>query len=203
MGSQQFEPSSDRSQVISSGYQIGRTDAGQAAGVPVNNPRFELASTVTSAIGTYAVLSAVSPRTVISEQPVRALTPREAALYGRPTSYRLGVKDGVWENAKSANGKVYDSSGMEIKPGDPWEMGHLPEYQLAPWQRIAADQNWTRKQWLDFQNDGGIYRPELSWSNMSHVFELGDWQNPLVLIREPYMVPIWPAVGFGVKCPKK
>ena len=200
IGSQQFEPGSDRSQVINAGYQIARTNAGQATGVDVNNPRFELASTAVSVIGTYGVLSAVSPRTVISEQPMRALTPEEAATYQRPTSFRLGVREDTWAQAQSPNGKVYDSSGMEIKPSDPWEMGHLPEYQLALWQRTAADQNWTRQQWLDFQNDPGIYRPELPWSNMSHAFEFGDWQNALALIREPYKVPIWPAVGFGSKC---
>ena len=57
IGSDQMENNSGRTQVVGAGYQIARTDLGQLTGVPVNNPRFDLASSLTSAIGTYTIVS--------------------------------------------------------------------------------------------------------------------------------------------------
>ncbi len=201
LGAAQVEPGAHRTEIIGSGYSGLRTSLGDRLGIPVNNPRFNLASDLTAAAGGYAAARAMVPRTVSVETPLRALTAEEAALYERPTSFRLGVRDQIWEQSpRNLDGTVLDSSGMKFKPGDPWEAGHLPEYQLEKWQRIAADEGWTRRQWLDFQNDPGIYRAELPWSNMSHAFEYGDWQGAFMFEVKPNTVPIWPAVGFGAKC---
>jgi len=182
--SSQLAPNSGDAQSVQAGWQMAQSNMAQSAGIDPNNPRFQLATTTTALIGTFGVLPSAGGSELV-EQPLRALTPDEAALYSRPSNLRAGVRDEIWNQNLSPNGKMYDSSGMEIKPGDPWEAGHLPEYKLDTWQRTAADQNWTRQDWLDFQNDPGIYRPELPWSNASGEFENGDWQNPNRYILKP------------------
>jgi RHS repeat-associated protein len=94
-------------------------------------------------------------------------------LYPR-VRQRQGVADEVWERSKAPDGKVYDPSGVEIKPRDPWEMGHTPRNKFSDAQRRAYDEGWDRKTWRDYQNDPDIYRPELPRSNRSHRHE-NDW----------------------------
>ncbi|WP_246066797.1 HNH/ENDO VII family nuclease [Paenibacillus koleovorans] len=50
--------------------------------------------------------------------------------------YGTGQVDEVWQNAKDANGKVYDPNAGEELFWDPtklragqWDMGHVPEYK--------------------------------------------------------------------------
>jgi hypothetical protein len=53
IGVDQHEPNNSRSQVVGQGLAILRTDLGEMYSVPVDNPRFELASTLTAAVITY------------------------------------------------------------------------------------------------------------------------------------------------------
>src|SRR5690606_36984299 len=100
----------------------------------------------------------------------RALTDAEKKTFGRVT-HRKGLREEVWERSKAPDGKVYDPSGVEIKPGEPFDLGHVPGHEFSSRQRWAADEGMTRKDWLDYQNDPDIYRPELPRSNQGHNFE--------------------------------
>lgn len=84
---------------------------------------------------------------------------------------RQGLAEEVWERSKSPDGKVYDPSGVEIRPGDVWELGHTPGNKFSDAQLRAAKEGWDRKTWREYQNDPDIYRPELPRSNRSHRHE--------------------------------
>ncbi|TWG97359.1 HNH/ENDO VII superfamily nuclease [Nocardioides sp. J9] len=102
-----------------------------------------------------------------------APTPREripkAGKYSRPSGYRKGVRDKVWEAAKGPDGVVKDPvTGQIIKQTDKWDMGHLPGMEFRKAADYAEAHGWTRKQFLDWHNDPSHYRPELPSSNRSH-----------------------------------
>jgi hypothetical protein len=94
-------------------------------------------------------------------------------LYPRVTP-RRGLAEEVWERSKAPNGKVYDPTGVEIKPGDYWELGHTPGNQIPDARLRAAQEGWDRATWRQYQNDPDIYRPELKPTNRSHAHE-SDW----------------------------
>jgi len=105
------------------------------------------------------------------KKPARLITKAKLdKLYPRVTP-RKGLRDEVWERSKTPNGKVYDPSGREIKPGDPWELGHRAGEKFSDAQRRAYDQGWDGKTWRDYQNDPDIYRPELPGTNAGHRYE--------------------------------
>jgi hypothetical protein len=84
---------------------------------------------------------------------------------------RKGLRDEVLNRNTAPNGKVYDPSGIEIKPGDPWQLGHVPGEKFTDSQERAYYDGWDSQTWRDYQNDPDIYRPELPWSNVSHLYE--------------------------------
>lgn len=95
-------------------------------------------------------------------------------LYKRPSHYRKGLREQVWENAKNAEGKVIDPlTGKEMNFNEPWDMGHLPGYEFRKHQQSAMKRGITRKQFLDEYNNPEHYRPELPSSNRSHRGEDG------------------------------
>jgi hypothetical protein len=85
-----------------------------------------------------------------------------------------GTRAEVWERSKSPDGKVYDPSGREIKPGDPWELGHKPAHKFSDAQKRAAEQRLDIETWKKYQRDPDIYRPEHPSSNAGHQYE-SDW----------------------------
>jgi HNH/ENDO VII superfamily nuclease with conserved GHE residues len=99
------------------------------------------------------------------------LTDAQKVLYSRVT-HRKGLRDQVW-NSVSQNGtrEVYDPSGRIIQKTDTWDLGHLPEHKFSDAQLRAAEEDWTRQQWIEYQNDPAIYRPELPRNNQAHEFE--------------------------------
>lgn len=74
---------------------------------------------------------------------------------------------------KTADGKYYvDSAGIKY-PVDPvWHYGHVRGQELWRWQEYAAQQNWTRQQWLDAMNNPKIYQIEDGPGNSGHYWEL-------------------------------
>ena len=89
--------------------------------------------------------------------------------YSRPTGYRAGVRDQVWENAKDEHGRVRDPvSGRYMSKNQSWDMGHKPGYEFKKHQESAMERGITRKQFLDEHNNPDHYRPELPFSNRSH-----------------------------------
>ena len=95
-----------------------------------------------------------------------------AKTYERPGDFHAGVRDQVWQNAlKEGKGRVLSPSGAEIKPGDPWVMGHKPKYEFWKHQRSAAERGITREQFIKEYNDASHYRPETKKDNESHFYE--------------------------------
>lgn len=89
--------------------------------------------------------------------------------YDRPTGYRAGVRDQVWESAKDEHGRVRDPvSGRYMSKDQPWHMGHKPGYEFAKHQESAERRGISREEFLDEHNNPEHYRPELPKSNMSH-----------------------------------
>ena len=77
----------------------------------------------------------------------------------------------IWERSKAPDGKVYDPSGVEIKPGERWQPGHRPAHKFSDAQQRAARQNMDTETWKAYQRDPDIYRPERPRTNLGHRYE--------------------------------
>lgn len=92
--------------------------------------------------------------------------------YSRPSHYRKGVREKVFEDAKGDDGIVRNpETGQPIDPNKPWDMGHKPGYEFRKHQESARTRGITRQQFLDEYNNPNHYRPELPSYNRSHVGE--------------------------------
>ena len=92
--------------------------------------------------------------------------------YQRPSGYRKGVRDKVWEEAKGKDGIVKDPVTQKpMDPNKPWDMGHKPGYEYKKHQESARGRGISRKQFLNEHNEWEHYRPELPSSNRSHIGE--------------------------------
>lgn len=95
----------------------------------------------------------------------------EAKTYARP-GFTEAERAAIWEQAKTeGGGKVTSPSGVEIKPGDPWEVGHKPKYEFWKHVQSAAERGISREQFLRECKDLKKYRPETKADNSSHAFE--------------------------------
>lgn len=94
----------------------------------------------------------------------------EAVSYVRPSGFRNGVRDKVWDDAiEPATGRVRDPvTGQFMSRNNDWHMGHGPGYEFRKHQTDAAERGASRKQFIDEHNDPSHYRPELPSSNRSH-----------------------------------
>jgi hypothetical protein len=99
------------------------------------------------------------------EQPVSS----EDAAYPRVKKSKRTFAE-IWERSK-VNGKVYDPTGTEIKPGDPWQAGHRPEHKFSEAQKRARSQGWDSEMWKKYQRDPDTFRPEKPSTNSGHQFE--------------------------------
>ena len=89
--------------------------------------------------------------------------------YDRPTGWRSGNRDQVWENAKDEHGRVRDPvTGKYMSKDNPWDMGHKPGYEFKKHQESAKERDISREQFLDEYYNVEHYRPELPSSNRSH-----------------------------------
>ena len=90
-------------------------------------------------------------------------------IYARPTTFRAGVRDAVWNNAKDAHGRVRDPvTGRYMSKDKPWDMGHKPGMEFRKHQQDARARGISREQFVEEYNDASHYRPELPSSNRSH-----------------------------------
>lgn len=97
----------------------------------------------------------------------------DVVSYARPSGFRKGVRDQVWDNAKGSDGLVRDPvTNRVIDPSEPWDMGHLPGYEFRKHQQSAIERAIPRRQFLDEHNNPAKYRPELPSSNRSHRGEI-------------------------------
>ena len=90
--------------------------------------------------------------------------------YNRPSGYRKGVRDIVWENAREeSTGQVRDPlTGRFMSKDKSWDMGHKPRKEWWKFVKYAKENGLTREQILDWNNDPAHFRPELPSSNRSH-----------------------------------
>ncbi len=114
-------------------------------------------------------------RPAVPEQPVLdaegVLTEYGKWYYERPSGYRSGVRDTVWDNAvsESIDGVVRDPVTLEeMVRTDPWEMGHRYGYEFWKHRQSAAERGISRETFLDEHNHPNHYRPETPESNSSH-----------------------------------
>ncbi|MEG0523664.1 MAG: HNH/ENDO VII family nuclease [Erysipelotrichaceae bacterium] len=92
--------------------------------------------------------------------------------YERPSGYRKGVRDKVWESAKNVDGEVIDPVTRKVMNADePWDMGHKAGFEFKKHQQSAQDRGISRKAFLNEHNIPEHYRPELPSSNRSHIGE--------------------------------
>ncbi|MBE5954494.1 MAG: hypothetical protein E7257_10165 [Lachnospiraceae bacterium] len=93
-------------------------------------------------------------------------------------SFRKGVVEEVWENAKGPDGLVRDPNTGEVinwTPGESrkgvWDMGHIPEAKYSDVHDLYMNGELTTKEFVDWYNDPDNYRPELPSNNRSHKYE--------------------------------
>ena len=93
-------------------------------------------------------------------------------------SFRKGVVEEVWENAKGPDGLVRDPNTGDIinwTPGQSrkgvWDMGHIPEAKYSEMHEAYMNGELTTKEFVDWYNDPANYRLELPSNNRSHKYE--------------------------------
>lgn len=93
-------------------------------------------------------------------------------------SFRKGVVEKVWENAKDADGLVRDPNTKEIidwVPGQSrkgvWDMGHVSAQKYSETHAKYMRGEMSKSEFLDWYNNPNHYRPELPHNNRSHKFE--------------------------------
>lgn len=92
--------------------------------------------------------------------------------YRRPSGYRAGVRDKVWDAAKGDDGKVRDPLTQKVMDKDePWDMGHKPGFEYRKHRDSAFQRGITREQFLEEHNEPSHYWPELPESNQGHAGE--------------------------------
>lgn len=100
--------------------------------------------------------------------PNRVETRTVDVSYARPSSFRKGVRDQVWEAARGSDGMVRSPGGQIMNSSEPWDMGHKPGYEFRKHQQSAIQRGISRKAFLDEYNDPTHYRPEPPSYNRSH-----------------------------------
>lgn len=102
-------------------------------------------------------------------EPTKATVEKTETDYIRPTHWRAGMKDEVWENAKDVHGRVRDPvTGKYMSKEKAWDMGHKPGYEFYKHQESAKERGISRQEFLDEYYNPDHYRPELPGSNRSH-----------------------------------
>jgi Domain of unknown function (DUF4157)/HNH/ENDO VII superfamily nuclease with conserved GHE residues len=119
----------------------------------------------------------VEARIAHRQRETRLSEALDAKTYARPgTSGKFwkAVREKVWQSAlkeSKVKGKVLSPSGKEIKPGDPWVLGHKEKWEFWKHQRSAAERGISREQFLKEFQDYRQFRPETPEDNLSHKYE--------------------------------
>lgn len=93
-------------------------------------------------------------------------------------SFRKGVVESTWNNAKGPDGLVRDQNTGDViywSPGqsrkDIWDMGHVPGQKYYDMYQKYIQGEMTPKQFRDWYNNPNNYRPEIPRNNRGHLFE--------------------------------
>lgn len=138
----------------------------------VVRPKYELA--LRSDVQDIDLVARAKSTNIVDSQKIvkRQLTISEKALYKRPSHFRKGVREKVFEDAKDDNGIVHDPLTNDIiNEGQSFDMGHKPRYEFWKHQISSANRKISRKQFLNEYNNPDHYRPELANSNRGHQAE--------------------------------
>ncbi|MFF3920173.1 LamG-like jellyroll fold domain-containing protein [Streptomyces sp. NPDC001852] len=94
------------------------------------------------------------------------------AKYDRVT-LRSSTKQAVQDAApRDEEGNFIDpNTGQSIPSEGPFHYGHKPGYEYWRNRDMAQAKNWTRQQFVDFENDPDHYQIEDPYNNMSHQYE--------------------------------
>lgn len=124
-------------------------------------------------------------RTLDARTAARTAADRQrgpADRYSRPTYFRQGVPETVWNRAIEAKtGQVRDpTTGRFLSPNKAWDMGHKPGHEFWKHQESARDRQISRAKFLDEHNNSERYRPEDPSSNRSRRGEdrTSTWLGP-------------------------
>jgi RHS repeat-associated protein len=102
---------------------------------------------------------------------------RESLVSKRPSRYRTGVVEEVWENAKDpVTGKVFDPNDPDIEltwdksknRHGQWDMGHIKGKSYDDLKNQFIEGEITYQQYLDEYNNPKNYYPEEMSSNRSN-----------------------------------
>jgi RHS repeat-associated protein len=110
--------------------------------------------------------------------PTVELEARPYLTPGSRPSYRNGVVDEVWNNAKGPDGTVRDPNTFEELHWTPgtsragqWDMGHVPGQKYNERWSEYVDGKYSPQEFRDWYNNPDHYRPELPSNNRSHEYE--------------------------------
>ncbi|WP_283949355.1 MULTISPECIES: SpvB/TcaC N-terminal domain-containing protein [Sulfurimonadaceae] len=152
-------------------WDVGKIGVGYATG----NQKLVGEGVVDLAADSVAVLIPYVPAgaTKLARKGGDAVQAAKKVNYSRPSNYRKGVRDKVWDNATdSKTGRVRDpKTGQFMSKEKSWDMGHKPGYEFRKHQKSAEERGISREKFLDEHNNPEHYRPELPQSNRSHAGE--------------------------------
>ncbi|MCF6347897.1 MAG: GH-E family nuclease [Flavobacteriaceae bacterium] len=93
-------------------------------------------------------------------------------------SYGKNQVDEVFENAKQADGNIYDPNTGELIPWDKtkprngqWDMGHNRGKEYRKYHKDYMDGKITKEEFLEIHRNPSHYQPELPGPNRSHKYE--------------------------------
>ncbi|WP_163571925.1 GH-E family nuclease [Fodinicola feengrottensis] len=92
--------------------------------------------------------------------------------YDRVT-LRNSTKQAILDaHPKDADGNYIDPNTFQIIPADgPFHFGHRPGFEYWRNRDMARANNWSRSQFIEFENDPSHYWIEDPYNNMSHKYE--------------------------------
>jgi len=122
--------------------------------------------------------------TAVPEEVLKVLPANLDPRYGRPSHWRKGNREEVWEAARGdVDNHVRDPETREVMdPDKPWVMGHAPGHEFQHHQRSAQGRGLTRKEFLEEhftlkdENGNYRYRPETPSTSSGHRHEL-PWED--------------------------
>ena len=91
-------------------------------------------------------------------------------------SFRKGVVDKVWENAKGRDGLVRDPYTNKVINWDKsksrrrqWDMGHIPSQQYKTQHKRYMNNEISKKEFLDWYNNPSHYHPQTIYTNRARI----------------------------------
>jgi hypothetical protein len=95
------------------------------------------------------------------------------ATYARVTlrnSTKKAIRDA---QLKDSDGNFVDlNTGQSVPASGPFHYGHRPGFEYRRNREMARLKGWSRKEFVEFENDPSHYWIEDPYNNMSHQYEM-------------------------------